>query len=195
MERRWLALVCFVSTAVACGGTDSGLLGPSGSDGDTSDAGSGGGTSDSGTTARDGGGGGGGTDSGGGSGGDDGGPVITSDAGGGGEACPDVVGAYSISKSGLNCGDLSDQASECIADKGSDCHEEFLTKKGGTGFGSGTGVAGEVDLDGAGGFAATTLQLGSTNKDNCVGTWDAASSTMTIVCGSTSALSCTVKLT
>ncbi|MEO8800574.1 MAG: hypothetical protein ABI551_21955 [Polyangiaceae bacterium] len=191
MDRRWLALVCFVSAAAACGGTDSALLGPSGSEG-ADDAGT---RIDSGSSGLDSGG---GTTTSDASGSDDGGSTpdgsATTDAGGGGSTCPDVTGAYSIKKSGFGCNDLSEQASECIADDGPDCHEQFLTKKGGTGFGSGSGVSGEVVLDAAGDFPGVTLKLGTQNKDGCTGTWDAAGSTMTIVCGS-GALSCTIKLT
>lgn len=192
MERRWFALVCFVSAAAACGGTDSVLLDPQGSGGDSVDAGT---AKDSGSAGLDSGGGTTTSDSG---VSDDGGTKpdgsVTLDAGGGGSSCPDVTGAYTIKKSGFGCGDLSEQAPECIADDGPDCHEQFLTKKGGIGIGSGSGVSGEVDLDAAGAFSGVMLKLGSLTKSGCAGTWDAASSKMTIVCGS-GASSCTVTLT
>jgi len=189
MERRWLALVCFVGGAAACGGTDSGLLGPSGADGDAADSGV---SKDGGGATRDGGGSTTTGDSGGGGGDVDSGPVAE-DAGGG-PACPDLLGAYSIAKTGVNCGDLSAQATDCIAAKGSDCHEEFLTKKSGTGLGAGSGVSGEVDLDGTGGFSGATLTLGTQSKTDCAGTWDDAAGQLTIECG-TAPLDCTVTLT
>lgn len=189
----WIGLGCVFVVVAACGGTSSDLLGPDSSDGGAGgDGAASGGDAGGGGGGRDGGGGGGGRDGGGGGGRDGGGGGGGSDAG----VCPVLDGAYTITFTGLGCGDLSGDAPQCIqggGTSGSDCVENLLSKK--KGGGDALGVNGSISLGAGDTFTGASLTLGTIPRTGCIGTWDQID-TLTIDCGgSGTAQSCEVVLT
>lgn len=179
-KNRWLALVCFASVAAACGGTSTDLFGTgsdggagSGGDGGTASDGSGGrgdgsASSDSGTAS-------------------DAAPI--NDSG----ICPDVRGRYSISHTGLGCGDLVNDSPQCI-DENASCDIDIQSKRADAGLA--LGVNGTTNLQTDGTFSGASLTLGTIDRTGCTGAWDESGKTMTIDCGGTGvSQSCVVTLT
>jgi hypothetical protein len=83
--------------------------------------------------------------------------------------CTGERGAYSISLSGQGCGDLNASAPECI---------------------------GTASLGADGSFSGAAITEGTGNRTGCVGTWNAATSTLTVDCGGVgSSQSCRATLT
>ncbi len=111
-------------------------------------------------------------------------------AGDGGAGCPgDVYGNYTVVGAVGTCGDINTNAPQKIAGTPSACFGHFVSVvDGGTGA-----VNGGVNLDSNGNFAGAKLYLGTNQRQPCTGTWNAATSTMTIACGGTGDL-CTVVL-
>jgi hypothetical protein len=201
-SRSWVALVASTFLAAACSGSADSLP-TGGGDGGGSDGtsgsssgGDGGGKGDGASGSS------GGTDSGktDGAGSSSGGV----DASGDGPVdatddvvivgCPDVRGAYSITVvEGTGCGNLNPAARQCIRQAiTAPCDILFVSKPQ-------TGVAainGDPTLQADGSFTFGALTEGTVNRTGCTGTWDAATSTMTVDCGGTgSSQACVVALT
>lgn len=106
--------------------------------------------------------------------------------------CPDVFGAYTVSVSGQGCGDLNASAPQCIAGTGTACVAHFISAPP-TGTGA---VNGQAMLQMDGSFSGAALIFGTVQRSGCVGTWNAATSTLTADCGGMgSSQSCVVTLT
>jgi hypothetical protein len=94
--------------------------------------------------------------------------------------CPDVSGPYAISVvEGQGCGDLRASAPECIRQQAGQCDITFRSQ-------SAVGAAainGNAALQTDGSFTGAALKEGTGNRTGCTGSWDAATSTMTVDCG------------
>jgi hypothetical protein len=97
----------------------------------------------------------------------------TTDAG----PCPDEHGAYSIVLAGQGCGDLNASALQCITQ--SSCAITLTS----TSPAGGQALNGTASLDVAGAFTSAAISEGTANRTGCVGTWSAATSTLTVDCG------------
>lgn len=176
---RSLVPVLFVVVS-ACGGSDFGTAFGNPSDG------GGDGSSDGSSATSDG-------------GGDDG--ATASDGGGGmpdatprrdsGGNCPDVVGLYAITVvDGAGCGDLNPVARQCI--RQNTCGILFRSE---VPQGTIPAINGTANLAADGSFMNATLTEGTVMRSGCTGTWDDATSTMTVDCGGTgSSQSCVLSL-
>jgi hypothetical protein len=103
-----------------------------------------------------------------------------------GAACPDVRGDYSIAIiEGQGCTTLNASARQCIRQGPPGgprtCDIRFLSTVP-AGFAA---INGSASLQNDGSFAAAALQEGALNRTGCTGTWDPATSTMTVDCGGT----------
>jgi len=90
-------------------------------------------------------------------------------------SCPDVYGAFSMMTAGIGCGDLNAGAPQRIDGDSTACLATFSS----TG-----GINGTATVSADGSFSGASLSLGSAAATSCTGTWTAATSTMTVVCGS-----------
>jgi hypothetical protein len=106
--------------------------------------------------------------------------------------CPNVLGQYSVSIMGQGCSDLNPSAPQCIKGTSTACTAHFVSVPA-TGPGAVNGAA-MLMMDGS--FSGAMLLFGTQQRSGCVGTWDAATSTMTADCGGMgSSQSCIVTLT
>jgi hypothetical protein len=106
--------------------------------------------------------------------------------------CPDVLGTYSVSPSGQGCGDLNASAPQCIKATNMTCVAQFASTPSGGGTGA---INGSASLMPAGSFDGAALVFGTAQRTGCTGTWNAATSTMTVDCGGMgSSQSCVVTL-
>jgi hypothetical protein len=107
--------------------------------------------------------------------------------------CPDVSGAYSVSiVQAAGCGDLNPTARQCIQQNPQGCSIMFVSQ----GLANVSAINGDPTLQNDGSFDSGALKEGSVNRTGCTGSWDAATSTMTVDCGgSGSSQSCVVALT
>jgi hypothetical protein len=109
-------------------------------------------------------------------------------------ACPDVRGAYAIVVvEGLGCGDLNSTAPQCIRQgQPAACGIAFRSTTSG---GAMPAVDGNASLENNGTFADASLTEGSVDRSGCTGSWNPATSTLTVDCGgSGSAQSCVLAL-
>jgi hypothetical protein len=105
--------------------------------------------------------------------------------------CPAVLGSYSVTPSGQGCGDLNASAPQCIQATNMTCVAHFVSAPpGGTGA-----INGAASLKQDGSFDSAALLFGTVQRTGCTGTWNAATSTMTVDCGGMgSSQSCVVTL-
>jgi hypothetical protein len=114
--------------------------------------------------------------------------ISSADAG----PCPDVTGAFSVSMSGAGCGNLNTGAPQCIAPSGTDCVVDFVS----TPTTGNAAVNGQATIQMDGSFTNAALMFGTAQRTGCVGSWNAATSTLTADCGGVgSTQSCIVTLT
>jgi hypothetical protein len=92
--------------------------------------------------------------------------------------CPDELGAYSVAIMGAGCGNLTVGASQCIKAGGATC-QVVLSSSGA----AGKALNGSVDLDMSGSFSNGAIQEGTVQRTGCTGTWNAATSQLTVDCG------------
>jgi hypothetical protein len=104
--------------------------------------------------------------------------------------CTGERGAYSISLGGQGCGDLNASAPECVVQ--SACGITFVSNSpGGV-----NGLNGTASLGADGSFTGAAITEGTGNRTGCTGTWNAATSTITVDCGGVgSSQSCRATLT
>jgi hypothetical protein len=103
--------------------------------------------------------------------------------------CPDVHGAYAITPvEAQGCGSsINASATQCIRQTA--CGITFQSN------GSNKAINGDPALQGDGAFTGAALTEGSLMRTGCTGTWNAATSTMTVDCGGTgSSQACVVSL-
>jgi hypothetical protein len=108
--------------------------------------------------------------------------------------CPDVTGAYAITViEGQGCGDLNASAPQCIRQGALGvCSFTFQSQVSGGGI---PAINGDPTLATDGSFANGALKEGTVNRTGCTGTWNGATSTMTVDCGGTgSSQACVVAL-
>jgi hypothetical protein len=107
--------------------------------------------------------------------------------------CPDVSGAYSLTIiEGAGCGDLNASARQCIRQSKGTCDIQLSSPVSG---GSIAAINGNASIDKAGSFDSAALTEGTLNRTGCTGSWNAATSTMTVDCGGTgSSQACVVAL-
>jgi hypothetical protein len=109
----------------------------------------------------------------------------------GGAACPNELGAYSVSIAGAGCGNLVAGAPQCIQAGSSACQVQLISQSS-----TGTALNGTVDLDMTGNFANGAITEGTVQRTGCTGTWNAGTSQLTVDCGGTgSSQSCIATLT
>jgi hypothetical protein len=108
--------------------------------------------------------------------------------------CPDVTGAYQVTViDGQGCGDLNALAPECIRGRGSMCDVSLQSQ---VPAGAAAAINGNASIQNDGSFSGAALTEGTGNRTGCVGSWNAATSTMTVDCGGMgSSQSCVVALT
>jgi hypothetical protein len=103
--------------------------------------------------------------------------------------CPDVHGAYAITPvEAQGCGSsFNASATQCVRQAA--CGITFQSN------GSNKAINGDPALQSDGAFTGAALTEGSLMRTGCTGTWDAATSTMTVDCGGTgSSQACVVSL-
>lgn len=106
--------------------------------------------------------------------------------------CPNLLGKYAVSATGQGCGDLSENAPECIIGNVTTCVAQLQSGPEGL-LGAVRGTA-MIQVDGS--FSGASLQLGTVDRSGCTGTWDALTSTLVVDCGGVgSSQSCVVTLT
>jgi hypothetical protein len=105
-------------------------------------------------------------------------------------ACPNLFGTYSIKTTAGMCGDLNKGAPQAIDGNDVTCAAHFVSNpaKGKA------GINGAVSLNAQGNFKGAKLTLGSMNRNDCSGTYNALAQTMTVKCGAAADL-CTAVLT
>ncbi len=98
-----------------------------------------------------------------------------------GTMCPDLFGKYiNIKTSGPGCGNLSTTAPQCVGGTAVLCFAHFSSVPANQAPGA---VNGGVTVGADGSFSGASLILGTNKRTNCSGSWDAASATMTVMCG------------
>ncbi len=128
------------------------------------------------------------TSSGGGTGGASGG-------GTGGGACDGFrYGRYgALTITGDGCGNFNASAPECLVTTAVPCELRFSSALVGGGVGA---VNDTASLQANGAFNDATLELGTATRSGCSGSWDPATSTLTVDCGGVGAgQSCQVAMT
>ena len=101
---------------------------------------------------------------------------------GGAAGCPsDLSGAYTVTDVGLGCGDLATSAKQCVVLPQQVC--SFLLTSGDPN--GPQAVNGVVMLGPDGTFSDAALKFGTVQRTGCIGSWDAASKTLTATCGGT----------
>jgi hypothetical protein len=116
--------------------------------------------------------------------------ISSSDAAGDAAACPDEHGKYSYVATGLGCGDLGVGSPECIRQTA--CAITFVSAPSN----AMAGLNGDPTIASDGSFTGGSIREGTLQRSGCTGSWDAASSTLIVVCGGMSTTqSCTVTLT
>jgi hypothetical protein len=109
----------------------------------------------------------------------------------GGGACPDELGAYTVMVTGAGCSDLTAGAPQCIKAGSSPCQVQLVSQGS-----AGAALNGTVDLDMAGSFANGAITEGTVRRTGCTGTWNSATSQLTVDCGGVgSSQSCIATLT
>jgi hypothetical protein len=93
-------------------------------------------------------------------------------------ACPDELGAYTVTEMGAGCGDLAANAPQCIKAGNGPCQVQLVSQ--GT---TGSALNGTVNLDMSGNFANGAVQEGTAQRTGCTGTWNAVTSQLTVDCG------------
>lgn len=92
---------------------------------------------------------------------------------------------------GAGCGDLAAGAPQCIKAGSSPCQIQ-LVSQGPTG----SALNGTVTVDTSGDFTGGAIKEGSVQRTGCTGTWDTATSQLTVDCGGMgSSQSCVATLT
>jgi hypothetical protein len=105
--------------------------------------------------------------------------------------CPDLTGAYTVTPSGAGCGDLDPTAPQCIKAGTATCDVQLVSQ--GT---AGSALNATVSLDGNGDFTNGNVLEGTVQRSGCTGTWNAATSELTVDCGGIgSSQSCIATLT
>jgi hypothetical protein len=103
--------------------------------------------------------------------------------------CPSIFGRYSIQQSG-DCNDLDDKSPECAAMTTSACFVHLNSAP----LAMTPAVNGGVTLDSAGHFSGSLI-LGTVTRTNCMGTFDANTNKLTIICDAGTGNQCTLVLT
>jgi hypothetical protein len=96
--------------------------------------------------------------------------------------CPDVRGQFSIQTSGSGCGSIP-----CIRAGMAACDIVFQSMPAGGGDSGPSAINGAAQLQADGSFAGASLTVGTIPRMGCRGTWDPATSTMTVDCGAVDA--------
>jgi hypothetical protein len=91
--------------------------------------------------------------------------------------CPDEHGSYTITLTGAGCLNLNANAPQCITQNMCTITLVSTTTTGPAGL-NGTAMLG---MDGS--FSNGAIREGTANRTGCTGTWDAATSTLTVDCG------------
>jgi hypothetical protein len=94
--------------------------------------------------------------------------------------CPDVRGTYTVTVApgSTGCGSLNTAAPECI--RQTSCNLELRSNVSG---GGPVAIAGTAQLRNDGVFDSASLTEGTAMRSGCTGTWNAATSTLTVDCG------------
>jgi hypothetical protein len=92
--------------------------------------------------------------------------------------CPDELGAYAVTTAGGGCGDLIAGAQQCIQASTTACQVQFFSQGV-----AGPALNGTVNLDVSGDFANGFVSEGTAMRAGCTGTWNAATSQLTVDCG------------
>lgn len=96
-------------------------------------------------------------------------------------SCPDVLGTFGmLAATGPGCGDLDEQAPQCIQGSAAACAVHFVSMAAGS---IPAAVNGGAALRGDGSFADAMLYFGTAKRSGCRGRWDSGTSTMTVSCG------------
>jgi hypothetical protein len=98
-------------------------------------------------------------------------------------SCPDISGQYGVQTSGGGCGSVFGSTSPCIRQGQGSCHVAFQSSAAGGGDGGPAAINGDVQLAPDGSFENGNLTVGTIPRMGCTGSWDSASSTMTVTCG------------
>jgi hypothetical protein len=100
-----------------------------------------------------------------------------------GPTCPDLSGGYSVTVvEGQGCGDLNASAPQCIRQGTQGVCDILFQSAVPAGV---PAINGDPSLQNDGSFANGALTEGTVNRTGCTGSWDSATSTMTVDCGGT----------
>jgi hypothetical protein len=97
--------------------------------------------------------------------------------------CPDVLGQYGIQTSGSGCGSIFGSKSPCVRAGPSACEIVFESSPAGGSDAGPSAINGQAQLGADGSFTGAALTVGTIQRTGCTGTWDGATSTLTVDCG------------
>jgi hypothetical protein len=92
-------------------------------------------------------------------------------------ACPEEEGKYGVVATGSGCGNLASSGVGCITQ--SECAITLAP----SGAVNSTDLMGTAEVQSDGSFQNATFMEGASTRTGCVGTWDPATSKLTIDCG------------